>query len=151
MARKSRQMRCWLMRIRRTPGWLLAPLVLAGFHTGAQASLPVPYALVGCVSHGSFRAPGLNADGVVLPPIKAIEGKTIRVEGRLSPGNRFSATAVFVVDDLCREDLGKRYLLCDPCRTLPGMPQKMLPRQPGKKVNLPPDVLRQFDYPRPRQ
>ncbi|KAA5595600.1 hypothetical protein [Blastochloris sulfoviridis] len=136
------------MRIHRTFAWLLGALAVAGGHGRAEASAPVPYAVVGCVSNGSFQAPGLVADGTVLPPIRAIEGKTIRIEGVLSPGDRFSARAVFIVDDRCREDLGQGYFLCDPCRTLPGMPHRMLPPQPGTKLDLPPDVLRQFDRPR---
>jgi hypothetical protein len=74
-----------------------------------------------------------------------MEGKTVRVEGRLSPGDRFRATAVFVVDASCREELHRRYFLCDPCRTLPGGPHRMLPRQPGVEVKLPAEAIREFD------
>lgn len=135
--------------MRRTLGVLLA-MAAAGFHSAAQASLPVPYAMVGCVSNGSFVVSGETR--AELPAIAAIEGKTIRVEGYLSPGDRFSATAVFVVDEVCREELSARYFLCDPCRTLPGMPQTMIPPQPGTRVTLPPEVIRRFDSPpRPEQ
>jgi hypothetical protein len=125
--------------------WIVAFLIAAGFHTAAQASLPVPYAVVGCISNGVFQSRGLAGGRLVHPAIKAIEGKTVRVEGFLSPGDRFQATAVFVIDESCREDLHKRYFLCEPCRTLPGRPHKMLPKQPGIEVKLPSEAIREFD------
>jgi hypothetical protein len=134
-----------VMRSRGIARWLVAVLTVAGFHTAAQASLPVPYAVVGCISNGVFQSRGLAGGRLVHPAIKAIEGRTLRVEGHLSPGDRFRATAVFVIDELCREDLHKRYFLCEPCRTLPGRPHKMLPKQPGIEVKLPPEAIREFD------
>jgi hypothetical protein len=125
--------------------WLIAVLTVLGFLTTAQASLPVPYAVVGCISNGVFKSKGLTGERLADPAIKAIEGRTIRVEGHLSPGGRFRAAAVFVVDERCREDLYDRYFLCKPCRTRPGMPHKMLPEQPGTEVKLPPKVLKEFD------
>lgn len=97
-----------------------AVLAIAGFPTTAQASLPVPYAVVGCILNGTFKSNGLTSNSLVDPAIKALEGKTIRVEGYLSPGDRFSAASVFIVDERCREDFFKRYFLCAPCRTRPG-------------------------------
>lgn len=131
---------------------LVTVLTVAGFHTAALASLPVPYAIVGCISNGVFQSDepadggfGWTSRSLVHPAIKAIEGKTIRVEGRLSPGDRFRATAVFVVDKLCRKDLHRSYNLCDPCRTQLGKPQMMLPKQPGIKAKLPREAIREFD------
>lgn len=120
-------------------------LAVAGLPTAAHASLPVPYAVVGCIANGAFTTSGLTGDGFVDPAIRALEGKTVRVEGYLSPGDRFQATAVFVVDQHCREDLFRRDFLCDPCATLPGRPHKMLPPQPGKKARLSPEAIREFD------
>jgi hypothetical protein len=133
-------------------GWFLAAPAVIGAVGPAAASQPIPYAIVGCASHGAFHAPGQTNDGAVLPPVKTLEGrildgKTLRIEGFLSPGDRFSAQAVFIVDNRCREDLIGGYRLCDPCGTMPGMPTGMLPPQPGTKVNLPAEVLRQFDHP----
>jgi hypothetical protein len=122
-----------------------AVLAVAGFSTTAQASLPVPYAVVGCILNGTFRSSGLTSSSLADPAIKALEGKTIRVEGYLSPGDRFSATGIFVVNERCREELFKRYFLCDPCQTLPGMAHKEAPKQPGRKINLSPEAVREFD------
>jgi hypothetical protein len=123
----------------------VAGLALAGLPGVAQASLPVPYAVVGCISKGAFTSSGFTGEGLVDPALTALEGRTVRVEGSLAPGDRFQAKAVFVVDQQCRRDLFKRYFLCAPCATLPGMPDKMLPPQPGRKVNLPPAAVREFD------
>lgn len=113
--------------------------------TRVQASLPVPYAVVGCVMKGQFYSRNMRSARLIHPSTKAIEGKTVRIEGRLSPGNRFRATAVFIVADTCREELHTAYFRCNPCRTLPRMPQKMLPRRPGEWVNLPAEAIREFD------
>lgn len=140
------------MHNRGKASWLVAILTVAGFHTPALASLPVPYAIVGCISNGMFQSEkpanggfGWTSRSLIHPAIKAIEGQTIRVEGHLSPGDRFFATAVFVVDKTCRKELHRSYFLCEPCRTQLGKPQKMLPKQPGIAVKLPPEALREFD------
>jgi len=109
------------MPVKTLARWFATTLAVAGLPTVAQASLPVPYAVVGCVVHGVFQSRGFADHKLVHPAIMAIEGKTIRVEGLLSPGDRFRATAIFVIDERCREDLHKRYFLCNPCRTLPGL------------------------------
>jgi hypothetical protein len=125
--------------------WALIAVVV-GFPAIAQASLPVPYAIVGCVQEGHFASAGAQR-GEVGPRLKWLDGKTIRVEGQLSPGDRFRATAIFVVDTRCRADLHRSYLLCNPCRTLPNMgaPSKILPPQGGTKVPASPADLRGFD------
>ena len=123
----------------------VAAVLLTGLNTPVQASLPVPYAIVGCVAKGVFRSQGFADRNLSHPASKAIEGKTVRVEGRLSPGDRFRATAVYIVDARCRPELHKRYFLCQPCRTLPGMPETMAPRQPGTEVRLPPAAIDEFD------
>ena len=79
--------------------------------------------------------------------IKALEGKTIRVEGYLLPGDGFSAVSLFVVDDQCRNDLHKTYFLCDPCRTmLDDPPSTPVPRkEKGVPVQATREVIKQFD------
>lgn len=124
---------------------LMAALVLAGSVTAAQASLPMPYAVVGCVANGVFKSRGSADHKLAQATSEGIEGTTIRVEGRLSPGDRFRATAVFVVDKRCRENLHRTYFLCAPCGTLPGRPHKALPRQPGTEVRLSPEAIGEFD------
>jgi len=117
----------------------------------AQASLPVPYAIVGCISVGRFHSGGMVGPNLVSPEIRALEGRTIRIEGLLSPGDMFRSNAVFIVDDACRKDLHKRYFLCDPCQTLPGVgsPSRMLPSQGGTRVPLPAAAIKELnDYPR---
>jgi hypothetical protein len=124
---------------------IVAAVFAVGLHTKAHASLPVPYAVVGCIVGGVFQSRGFAKRNILHSAIQAIEGKTIRVEGLLFPSDRFQATAVFIIDEQCREDLHKNYFLCEPCRTLRGMPHKQLPKQPGTDARLPPQVIRAFD------
>jgi hypothetical protein len=98
----------------------------------ARADFPVGYAMVGCIKDGKFRLQGASGPAMDDPAVKALEGKTVRVEGYLSPGDRFHANAVLVVDDQCRDDLHKSYLLCDPCQTLPAW-RRRAPRR-GEKT-----------------
>lgn len=117
----------------------------------AQASLPVPYAIVGCISEGRFQSQGLMGRALASSVLRALEGKTIRIEGLLYPGDMFRGSAIFIVDNECRNNLHKRYFLCDPCQTLPGVgpPSRMLPRQGGTIVSLPPAAMKELDdYPR---
>lgn len=113
----------------------------------ARADLPVAYAMVGCIKDGKFQLRGTTGPPMDDPAVVALEGKTVRVEGYLSPGDRFHANAVLIVDAQCRADLHKTYFLCDPCQTLPGMPasQPAPRREDAKPVELLPAALRQFD------
>jgi hypothetical protein len=121
--------------------------MLAALAPPAGADFPVGYAMVGCVKDGSFRLQGASGPAMDDPAIRALEGKTVRVEGYLTRGDHFHANAVLVVDDQCRDDLHKTYLLCDPCQTLPGMPpSRPSPRRGNATpVQLPPAALKQFD------
>jgi len=129
----------------------MALLVMAGVVAAlphiARGSLPVEYALVGCLTGDQFSMNGAASPSLVGSPIETLDGKTIRVEGYLSPGDYFRAVALFVVADEFREDLHKRYFLCDPCQTvLDSPPSRAVPRrEPGVPVQLPPEVIKQFD------
>jgi hypothetical protein len=114
------------------------------------ASLPVPYAIVGCIDGSKFVTEGLAGPDLTSHAIKALKGKTVRLEGLLSPGDAFRAKALFVVLDTCRADLHRRYFLCAPCRTVEGHPPStMLPHQGGTEVSLSPAAIKEFDnYPR---
>jgi hypothetical protein len=113
----------------------------------ARGSLPVKYAMVGCIKESRFYMSGAATPELVGSEIKSLEGKTIRVEGFLSPGDSFSAVSIFIVDDQCRNDLHKKYFLCHPCRTLPGgPPSKPAQRQEqGAVFHASPEVIKQFD------
>jgi len=80
---------------------------------------------------------------------RSLEGKTIRVEGYLAPGDRFHAYALFLIHDKCREYLQKSYFLCNPCQTLPDSPAlKVAPRRErGKRLSLPAKAMKNFDWP----
>jgi hypothetical protein len=114
---------------------MLAPAALLALTVGpdpAQASFPVPFAMVGCVTGGKFAHQNLTGADLSQPELLKLEGKTVRIEGWLSPGDEFVAQAVFVVDERCRTELHKRYFLCDPCATIPGHPPStMVPKQEG--------------------
>lgn len=131
--------------------WLIVAVAIAGLPRPTQASLPVPYAIVGCVHEGKFHSQGSAGPNLANPGIRALEGKTIRIQGWLSPGDRFGAQALYIVHEQCREDLHRSYFLCNPCQTLPdGPPSRMLPNEEsGTKVPLPPAAIRELDdYPR---
>lgn len=122
-----------------------AALWLVGGTSGAWASLPVPFARIGCVADGAFRTNEPGRAALSHPALRALEGKTVRIEGTLSPGDRFHATGVFVVAPTCREELLGKQFLCSPCRTLPGKEERPFPRQPGEEVKVPADALRELD------
>lgn len=122
-----------------------AALSLVGGASGARASLPVPFAQIGCVVDGAFRTNDPGRAVLSHPALRALEGKTVRVEGTLSPGDRFHATGVFVVAPTCREELLGKQFLCSPCRTLPGKEERPFPRQPGEEVKVPAEALHELD------
>jgi hypothetical protein len=113
----------------------------------ARASLPVPFVFVGCITGGKFTKEGRTGPNLVSPELLRLEGKTVRIEGWLSPGDFFKAQAVFVVDEQCRADLHKHYFLCDPCQTTFDAPSSVsAPKQEdGTVVTLPPEAIREFD------
>jgi hypothetical protein len=128
-------------------GLLVLGAVVAALPHAALASLPVGYAIVGCVKGDKFYSGGSVSPSLAGSPIKALDGKTVRIEGYLSPGDRFQAGALFIVDEECREELHKRYFLCDPCQTLPDAPpSRMVPRkEKGVPAQAPPEAIKQFD------
>src|SRR5262245_52091030 len=89
-----------------------AMAVIASRPDPAEASLPIPFAFVGCVTNGRFEVGAQLTPMLVHPALLALEGKTIRVEGSLSLLD-FYADAVFVVDEQCRETLHRSYPLCN--------------------------------------
>jgi hypothetical protein len=112
----------------------------------AEASMPVPYAKVGCIKDGRFQ--GERGVGPVLvdPAFKMLENKTIRVEGYLYPGDAFSARKVFVINNGCRQADYKSFFLCNPCQTtLDGPASKMLPNGSGREINVPEQALKELD------
>ena len=122
-------------------------LALTALAPAAHASLPVAWAIVGCIKEGKFWFRGAAGPAMSDPALNQLEGRTVRVEGYLSPGDLFSANAVFVVDDQCRDDMHKTYFLCDPCQTLPNQPpSKPAPRQEsGRPIELPSTAIRLFN------
>lgn len=110
----------------------------------AQASYPVPYAVVGCINQGVFQSGELSSTGLNHPALRKITGMTIRVEGFLSPGDRFRASQVSIVSRTCRSDLHKQYFLCGPCRTRPGKVHLMLPEKPGRRIQLSTEAIEEF-------
>jgi hypothetical protein len=126
---------------------LLFAAALAALPHPALASMPVEYAMVGCIKDGKFQLRSASGPRMDDPAIAALEGKTVRVEGLLSPGDGFHANAILVVDDACREDLHKTYFLCDPCQTLPNMPpSRPAPRkEDAKPVDLTPAAIALFN------
>jgi hypothetical protein len=129
--------------------WLLVAVAaaIAGHPGTTQASLPVPYAIVGCIEGGSFRSQGFAGRSLVSAELKALEGKTIRIEGLLSPGDAFVASALYIVHEQCRAYLHRRYFLCSPCQTIMGAPpSKMLPRDDDStKIEMSPAAIKEFD------
>ena len=111
-------------------GLLVMVGIVAALPHIARGSFPVEYAMVGCIKGDKFYINGTVSPSLVGSPIKTLDGKTIRIEGFLSPGDSFKAYALFIVDDVCREVLHKTYFLCDPCQTLPDAPpSRAVPRR----------------------
>lgn len=139
------------MAIRNLIAWLFfANLAVTLQPLPAEASLPVPYAIVGCIKEGKFQSEGKRVGSTLISPAtRALAGKTVRVEGFLSPGDRFQATAVFIVDQRCRKDLQRSYFLCHPCATrLHSPPSKMISRREhGTEVRLAQEAIKEFDWP----
>ena len=135
------------------PGLLVATAVVSFQPRAADASLPVPYAIVGCIKGGSLWSEGERVGApLVSRATRSLEGKTIRVEGYLAPSDRFHADAVFLIHDKCRKDLQKSYNLCDPCRTVPDHTRsKAAPRRErGKRIHLPAEAMKDFNWPEPK-
>lgn len=125
---------------------LFAALTLAiVLPTAAHASLPVPFAYTGCVADGAFTIDDRGRAALTHPALRALAGNTVRIEGMLSPGDRFHTSGVFVVDEVCRNELHGHRFLCAPCATLPGQPEELLPPQPGVRIDLPEPALRELD------
>ena len=134
--------------------WLLAAGAVAGLAHTARASLPVPYAIVGCVIDAKFNSAGAAGPRLADPLIDTIEGKTIRVEGLLWPGDMFRANAIFIVDNRCLENLHKSYFLCNPCQTQPGGPESksVSKQESATQLRTTPEALKQFDdWPRAKR
>jgi hypothetical protein len=81
-------------------------------NTVKKMSMPVSYTVVGCVKNGQFTS-GLYTfqvelynDGVRRPvSLTPYEGKTIQIDGFLSPGDHLTPHKFAIVDDKCRPDL----------------------------------------------
>jgi hypothetical protein len=81
-------------------------------NTVKKMSMPVSFTVVGCVKNGqfasgpyTFQVESYN-DGVRLPASLApYEGKTIQIDGLLSPGDHLTPHKFAIVDDKCRPDL----------------------------------------------
>ena len=115
--------------------------------TFAHASLPVPFAMVGCIQDGRFvTESGLRTARLKSAALTALEGRTIRIEGLLGPSN-FRASEVFEVAATCKEALYASYFLCDPCQTiLSHPPSRMIPpREPGRRLDMPQPALDELD------
>lgn len=77
-----------------------------------KMSMPASYTVVGCVKNGQFESGPytfqveLYNDGVRRPASLApYEGKTIQIDGFLSPGDHLTPHKFAIVDDKCRPDL----------------------------------------------
>lgn len=111
------------------------------------ASMPVPFAMVGCIKESRFlteanlRSPRFDA-----PALRALEAKTIRIEGLLYP-HGFQAVAVYLIADSCKPSLFASYFLCDPCQTQFSHPPSKLvpPREAGIKLDMPDDSLKELE------
>jgi hypothetical protein len=77
-----------------------------------KMSMPVSFTVVGCVKNGQFTS-GLYSyqvelynNGVRRPvSLAPYEGKTIQIDGFLSPGDHLTPHKFAIVDDKCRPDL----------------------------------------------
>jgi hypothetical protein len=75
-------------------------------------SAPVSYTVVGCVKDGKFWSQQYTyevesyIDGKWQPAsLGAYEGKTIQIDGALSPGDRLCAGTFTIISDKCRPRL----------------------------------------------
>jgi hypothetical protein len=101
------------MEIKFTRPALSAMLAILLLMPGAAcASAPVSFTVTGCVRSGIFVSErytfqfGSFVDGAGWTPksLFAYEGKTIRINGTLMPGDLLSGDIV-VVDEICRPEL----------------------------------------------
>ena len=81
-------------------------------NTVKKMSMPVSYTVVGCVKNGQFTSGSYTFqvesynDGVRRPvSLTPYEGKTIQIDGFLSPGDHLTPHKFEIVDDKCRPDL----------------------------------------------
>jgi hypothetical protein len=77
-----------------------------------KVSLPYSFTVTGCVKDGSFTSGRSkfqvesNINGKSQPEsLDPYEGKTIQIDGMLSPGDRLTAGTFTIIDDRCRPDL----------------------------------------------
>lgn len=107
--------------------------------TPAWADLPVPYAMVGCIENGRFSTSSKPAsEPLQHPALKALHGKTIRIEGHLGPLH-YKPTAVFIVSSKCQKKLLGSYFMCSPCQTMVNQPPSKLiaPHPTGTPIDVP--------------
>jgi hypothetical protein len=77
-----------------------------------KMSLPVAFTVIGCVKGGKFKS-GLYSFEVELynngkwqaASLDPYEGKTIQIDGMLSPGDHLNASKFTIIDERCRLDL----------------------------------------------
>jgi len=91
---------------------LAAAVLVLSQPGGARASMPVEATVTGCVTDGRFvggRAPGdryvirpVTADGMRPVGLRRFEGRRIRLEGALLPGDRLILRGTPVVLGTCR-------------------------------------------------
>lgn len=111
---------------------LLAGLLALGFSTGTclaqphtaversrsdkslveKTSLPASFTVTGCVKDGTFTSGRFSyqvrsyVNGQWQPAaLGRYEGKTVRIDGMLAPGDRLGASTFVIVDEKCRLDL----------------------------------------------
>lgn len=102
--------------------------------SGVAASLPIPYVYVACIAGGGILSGGQTVTLTgwrAETPLATLEGKTVRIEGMLSPTG-FLAEKAEIVADGCRPELQKAEALCNPCLTAPPQPPPMPPSGPRK-------------------
>jgi hypothetical protein len=75
-------------------------------------SIPVSYTVIGCLKDGKFWSQQYSyqvetyIDGKQQTlSLDAYEGKTIRIDGALSPGDCLGANTITIIDHKCRPDL----------------------------------------------
>ena len=135
------------MRLDRITGTIIVLAIPCSVSQTAQASNPIPVAIVGCIKEGKFYSHDTVGPALRSAEFSALEGKTVRIEGYLTRHDQFRyARALFVIDEKCDENLHKYYVLCSPCATLPGLPHKSLPaRESGTAVEISNEALKEFD------
>ncbi|MEZ5844260.1 MAG: hypothetical protein R3D27_11095 [Hyphomicrobiaceae bacterium] len=109
-----------------------AVLVMAS--VPAAASMPVPVTAIGCYS-GNMLESGKSrlrlVDRNQRPmPAGTLAGKTVSVEGMLTPDGRLTVVELTVVDDRCRRKLHSFEFLCSPCSTT--APRQRAPARPSR-------------------